>query len=946
MKTIRTLLFVCMTALTALSSPLDYEIEQIKKIQDLKKSGSNEEARELALATLERGLSSPENRIQILIQLGDLHNPNRLSDLAVSEQYFIRAEKEALTFGNDSITARVFNYRAANYIYQSRYPEATIYLKKSIGLIKLSGKANRLVIPYINLANVNHSQGNYLEAINYLSESEHLINTDSNPNPKYLSAIYNNRSNSHKAIGQFDEALYYIKKATQLKEQIYPENHPSLINSYISFADIQHRMGNPEESMIMTSKILQLGLPENDQLADAYDFQGRAYALKGEHKQAITSFKRSIEIYHKVYGEKNIWIADTYRHLAETYKSIHNYEEALRQYQNASQANSYGFSPVNLTDLPQFSQAIGKDGGIDLLRGTAGTWEDWYQATSNINYLLAAYDSYQLAIHWIDEESKRYRRRELLLHFGEKVHSIYDQAVANAAMLYQITGEITYAESAFYASEKNKSWLLFRSMTDASVVTSDLIDGSYRNQEQILLNDIHRIENAIQKATYNAYPSTRTIDSLRNKLFVAKEVFEELQDTIRLEFPHYYDTKYDHSVPSIIDLQNQLIEKDELLVEYHITQGGSIALFTIDKNSFDLKVVDGSDLFELVKSYRQSMDRREWKPTMELSKKLSALLVEPLNVQPQTNQVSIIPTGVLNYVPFETLPTGGNNIEMMINKYQMKYDFSAALAIKKRKESHSGEAKFSAFAPYLDIGNNSDAPTLNGKEELEQLSELITGDYFKNGSATEATFKNQSGDFSILHLATHAVANDRNPNQSYLMLSPGEEDEEDGSLYAYELYNMQLKTDLVTLSACNTGYGEIKNGEGVMSLAHAFAYAGSPNIVMSLWPVPDKSTSEIMVNFYRNLIEGMPKDRALHEAKRQYLQTADDYGKHPYYWAGFVFSGNPEPLTFQQTRYAYLSWILVVIALIVLAINLDLNRVRQGVQLLFHQKKTLSTPGH
>ena len=114
--------------------------------------------------------------------------------------------------------------------------------------------------------------------------------------------------------------------------------------------------------------------------------------------------------------------------------------------------------------------------------------------------------------------------------------------------------------------------------------------------------------------------------------------------------------------------------------------------------------------------------------------------------------------------------------------------------------------------------------------------------------------------------------------------------------YAKDIYNLSLNADLVTLSACETGIGELKRGEGIISLARAFAYAGAKSIVTTLWSVNDVRTSELMEHFYKNLYKGMDKDAALWQAKKDFLKAHKGMSAHPYYWAGFIPIGDMSPI--------------------------------------------------
>jgi CHAT domain-containing protein len=150
----------------------------------------------------------------------------------------------------------------------------------------------------------------------------------------------------------------------------------------------------------------------------------------------------------------------------------------------------------------------------------------------------------------------------------------------------------------------------------------------------------------------------------------------------------------------------------------------------------------------------------------------------------------------------------------------------------------------------------------------------------------------------------HSLTDDKDPSLSRLLFTLTPKDTtNDNDLTAAELYTTSLKADLAVLSACNTGFGTLNKGEGVMSLARAFTYAGVPSTVTSLWKVPDLTTREIMVDFYKNLKSGKTKDAALREAKLTYLNNApESIAANPYFWAGFVPMGNMEAMNFEEKR--------------------------------------------
>jgi CHAT domain-containing protein len=227
------------------------------------------------------------------------------------------------------------------------------------------------------------------------------------------------------------------------------------------------------------------------------------------------------------------------------------------------------------------------------------------------------------------------------------------------------------------------------------------------------------------------------------------------------------------------------------------------------------------------------------------------------------------------------------------------------------------------------LGNTLDSTTRGGimplpstRTEIEQIANEFTKKGWKVNShlgekALEEAVKGVDNP-KVLHIATHGkflkdveVKDDdrmlgmetkrvaENPLlRSFLLFSGAEntlneqkldnQNTDDGLLTAYEAMNLNLdKTDLVVLSACETGLGEIKNGEGVYGLQRAFQQAGAKSIIMSLWTVPDKETQELMTSFYTKWLNGKDKRTAFNEARNE---MRDKY-HYPYYWGGFVMVG-------------------------------------------------------
>ncbi len=202
--------------------------------------------------------------------------------------------------------------------------------------------------------------------------------------------------------------------------------------------------------------------------------------------------------------------------------------------------------------------------------------------------------------------------------------------------------------------------------------------------------------------------------------------------------------------------------------------------------------------------------------------------------------------------------------------------------------------------------------------EINNSAKLIGGKAYLNRRATEKIFKTEAPRAGIIHLATHTIIDDQNPMYSKFIFAVDDDTTEDGFLHTYELYNMQLLAEMAVLSACNTGVGKLSEGEGIMSLARGFLYAGVPSVVMSLWPIDDRSTADLTSYFYEGLRQGLGKDEALRQAKLKFLESADVIKANPFYWAGLVSIGNPNPITMSGGNHLLIWMTGLVIFVLVL----------------------------
>jgi CHAT domain-containing protein len=317
------------------------------------------------------------------------------------------------------------------------------------------------------------------------------------------------------------------------------------------------------------------------------------------------------------------------------------------------------------------------------------------------------------------------------------------------------------------------------------------------------------------------------------------------------------------------------------------------------------------------------------------SKQLYHDLFEDVAPHLEGNKLKIIPHRELFSLNFEVLinPSAKDNKNYLLQNYAISYLLSATTAIQYSQLARENRKGLLALAPgFFSEAKENYASKHRGSalfdieymkliqqpfavQTAQEISGLFNGEALLTAQATEKNFTRKAKRFGIIHLGTHTEINNNSPMLSRLVLSKsddGEQDESnDGYLHAYEIYNMSLRAELAVLSACETGVGKKSSSEGVLSLAHSFAFAGCPAILMSLWQIDEKTSAEITSGFYKNISKGLHKDDALRKAKINYLKKNKGELAAPYYWSGIVLMGSNAPI---KTEYTSPFWLYILIA--------------------------------
>ncbi len=310
------------------------------------------------------------------------------------------------------------------------------------------------------------------------------------------------------------------------------------------------------------------------------------------------------------------------------------------------------------------------------------------------------------------------------------------------------------------------------------------------------------------------------------------------------------------------------------------------------------------------------------------------LLLRPIfnGMGDRPHELVIIPDGVVNTLSFETLRVNESDGEYLFESMDISYVLSQtqlfsdkANTDREKRMNFFGRSSFEGIVQGegVTIGSkNKKFKDLVGvAQEKQGLMNLFGSSYFNDISlvATETIFDNNQSS-GILHLATHSSIDHHSANSSYIVLNP-EAANEDGILSVVDLFQKQSGYELVYLSACESGIGTFRQGDGNMSLAYGFLYSGSKSVVMSRWKIPDETTPELVGYFYEALKAGNKKSEALNLARRRFLDNHKNEPllSHPYFWSGFSVIGNDNPVFVRST-----AWKKILLLVLILFILLSL----------------------
>lgn len=693
-----------------------------------------------------------------------------------------------------------------------------------------------------------------------------------------------------------DQALESYEKALAIYEKLHGSEHPKIAIAKTNIGNLYTQIelfGDAINNLEAASKIWLKLYPEgHPNLGFVYRSLGQTYVKMRNNALALTYFEKALEQYRKAYGQKNPEIASTLNQIAAVRSNQQQYDLALQNIQQALIANIPSFSKSDVGANPPTNEYYNPTVLLFSFMLKAQALEGrHFGKTLRLSDLTRALENLSLCDSLIDDIRHHSSNESDKIALGSLAADVYEDGVRISTALADITASPKkYFERAFYFAEKSKSAVLQESIADSQAKSFAGIPQELIDQEANLKSGIAFLTQRLGQG-----PPPTEEKYLRESLFALNAEYNSFTKKLEHDYPNYYNLKYNNSFPTVSQLQSQLQAKQAIVSYFIAEKSGRMYQFIITNKKFkayDLTLPANFD--RLTKGFNNGILYRNFDTYKLTSHALQPVLTP--RVPKGTTELTIIPSGRMSTLPLEALATKlGDDFattSFLVSKYAIGYEFSAGLIAQKKRGTSIAEPSIFLCAP-VEFPEQDRLASLPGTEkEVSDISSLFgtRAQVYKFQQANEAQVKLKDiSKYNYIHFATHGIVDESAPELSRIFLN--EAADEDGNLFAGEIYNLNLNADLAVLSACQTGLGKISKGEGVIGLSRALVYAGARNLVVSFWSVADQSTSELMTDFYKNLLNSPNGDfrQALQKAKTKMIQASEFHD--PFYWAAFVLIG-------------------------------------------------------
>jgi CHAT domain-containing protein/Tfp pilus assembly protein PilF len=780
------------------------------------------------------------------------------------------------------------------HLVQGDYEQAVTYYQQALALAEKLDDTGLAARVLSNLGAIEHERGNYERALAHYEQAVALGEAIGRPT---LAILLSNIGLVHRLQGLPDLAREYLTRSLRMSEETGDKDLTASTLLNLGMVErYQGRLGRALE-YYEQSLALREAAGQKWGVALALNSIGLLHDREGRPDRALEYYRRSLAISEQLGSDARI--AQTLANVANAHYARREYAQALAAAERAVDvAREIGHSGEALwTSLAAMGRVQRRLGQPE-------------RARARLEDSVAALEQMRAEAGGSAQEQQGFLESRLLAY-----EEMTDLLVTEGDPV----GALAFAERA-------KARVLLDVLQRGRVNITKAMTADERTREDRFRAELSTLNGRLRRERGRAAADRAGREALEADVRRARLGYEAFQTSLYAAHPELKVRRGEAPLFDAADARAVLPDARTAALEFMVSEEQTL-LFVLtrepDAPSATLRVhrlpVTRGQLAELVSELRSLITTRNLRVREHASRLFHLLLAPAAAELAGKSALLIVPDGILWELPFQALqPAAGR---YLIEDFAISY--APSLTVLRETQRLTRPVNRAAPRTLLafgnpDLGAASQEPSdmrlmgggLNPLPEAERQVELLSQLYGEDQSRTyigaaarEGRVKAEAHQYRILHLATHGVLDDQSPMNSYVVLSQTDpSDEEDGLLEAWELMDLDLDADLVVLSACETGRGRFGPGEGVIGMSWAAFVAGSPAAVVSLWKVEAQSTTELMVEFHRQLLaDPEPPDAAA--SKAEALQRAalrfleDSRYRHPFYWAGFVLVGNAAPLS-------------------------------------------------
>jgi len=810
------------------------------------------------------------------------------------------------------------------YVHDSerRYQLAVELYEKSLALSQETGdrKLTALIFNGLGLAHTN--LGHYEVGLDFYFKARTL--SEELGDKGTLNMALNNIGTRYLAQGRYAEALDYLHKSLAvIQEMGESADRRSLAYKYQNIGLVYRRQGHLDQALAYSRKSLDLLVEVDDKfgIANLQNNIGVIYKSHGQYVEALEWFRKALPAYESLNATPGI--ARVLNNIGDTYRLQGRYDEALEPLMKSlrlrESGKDRGAVTLSLNNLARLYEAQGKYAEmLEVSQRSAKLADDIYSreeiwtAQDNIGRALVglgkpaeARDSFLSSIAGIEA-----LRREVAGGEQQQQSFLENRLSPWFGMIDVLVSQQKYAEALTFAEQSKARVLLDALQTGRTNLRKSWSKDEQEAEERQRLKLV-TLNSQLTMESRRDKPDASRVAELKSAVEKARLEYEDFETRLYVTHPELRLQRGETPIIKAQELASFLPDASSALLEY-VVDDDKTFLFVVTKraNDADVRVytlpLKRDELAKQTETFRKQLAARDL-GFRAASFKLYESLLKPAEAQlrGRTNLI-IVPDNTLWDLPFQTLVNSANRF--MIEDAAISYAPSLTV-LREMTKRRKVEAAHASPPTLLALGNplvGSETlkraaltlrdgklePLPEAEQEVKALGRLYGAARSKvyiGAEAREDRVKGEASSAKILHFATHGILNNASPMYSHLALAEGGTGE-DGLLEAWELMQLDLRADLVVLSACETARGRIGAGEGMVGFSWAMFMAGVPSIVVSQWKVESAGTRDLMVNFHRGLISSGAKSAALRQAALKVMKNPET--SHPFYWGGFVIVGD------------------------------------------------------